>query len=251
MTIADVLRNDARLIRRDMILGMMLIFVVYIGIVLRFGLPWLDGYLLNARILPNARHPQAFSDYIPAIISLLNIYTGPILGGSVFGLLMLTEKDEETMKALLVSPLSPGTYVGYRILLTSVVSLLIVLFLFYTVGQDLLPFGQLLSIAFGAALVAPLTLLFLMIVANGRVQGMNYSKFFSFGGYITLVSWWVSDPAQLLFGLFPPYWISKAYWAALEGSGLWWVFLVIGITYQGACILLLWRIFIRRICHSV
>ena len=45
MTIADVLRNDARLIKRDLILIMMMIFVVYIGVVLRFGLPWLDSLL--------------------------------------------------------------------------------------------------------------------------------------------------------------------------------------------------------------
>jgi fluoroquinolone transport system permease protein len=35
-----------------------------------------------------------------------------------------------------------------------------------------------------------------------------------------------------LIGIFPPWWISKAYWMALEGRSGWWVALILGIVLQ-------------------
>lgn len=251
MTVTDVLYNDLRLIRRDAILAGLLGFVVYIGVVLRFGLPWLDGVLAADGIMPSPAHPEPFSVYYPAILSLLVVYTGAVMGGTVFGLLVLSEKDDHTMAALLASPLSPGAWVGRRIALSTMVSVAIVLFLFATVGQAMLPWWQLVLVASGASLAGPITMLGLAVFADGRVQGMNYAKTISFGGYLTLLSWWVDDPLQLLFGLFPPYWISKAYWAALEGSGWWPVFLAVGVVYQAACLWGLHRLFVRRIYDVV
>jgi hypothetical protein len=34
---------------------------------------------------------------------------------------------------------------------------------------------------------------------------------------------------QLLAGIYPPYWVSKAMWVIAEGSGLWPGFLAVGV----------------------
>ena len=87
------------------------------------------------------------------------------------------------------------------------------------------------ALSLGSALTAPMIMLFLLQISDGKVQAFSYGKFLSLGGLITIASWWVKEPYQFFFGLFPPYWISKAYWTAVEGRSIWILFLAVGITY--------------------
>jgi fluoroquinolone transport system permease protein len=63
------------------------------------------------------------------------------------------------------------------------------------------------------------------------------------------MAWFVPEPFQFLFGLFPPYWVSKAYWLALEGSPWWGSSLVLGIVLQVLLLLFLTRRFTKVIYH--
>ena len=80
--------------------------------------------------------------------------------------------------------------------------------------------------------MGPIFALFLGTFAKNKVQGFAYGKFVSIAGWIILVGWFVPEPWQWLFGLFPPFWISKAYWMAYAGNGFWWIALIIGIILQ-------------------
>ena len=90
LSIVDVAKNDFRLVRRDLILIMLLVFVVYLGVVLRFLLPWANGYLATHGFLPNASVMFPLSHYYPVILSFLVLYTGAVLGGAIFGFLILS-----------------------------------------------------------------------------------------------------------------------------------------------------------------
>jgi len=109
----------------------------------------------------------------------------------------------------------------------------------------LIPFGHLLLIAAGAALAGPIASLFYAIFAENKVQGFAMAKFVGIAGWVILVGWFVAEPWQWLFGLFPPFLISKAYWMVLDGDGLWWVSLLAGIVLQAGLIALLIRRFTR------
>ena len=58
------------------------------------------------------------------------------------------------------------------------------------------------------------------------------TKFVGLAGWVILGAWFVDIPWQWLFGLFPPYWVTKAYWMVLDGNSWWWVALVVGIVTQ-------------------
>jgi len=60
---------------------------------------------------------------------------------------------------------------------------------------------------------------------------------------LILLAWFVSEPFQWLFGLFPPFLISKAYWMAFEGNNFWWIALIIGIILQLGLIVVLMKQF--------
>lgn len=105
--IRNIGKNDMRLIRRDLILITLLIFVVYIAVVLRFLLPWANRYLADKGFLPNAGIAHDLSYYYPIIIAFLLIYTGGgMLAGAILGFLALSEKDDRTVMAMLVTPVS-------------------------------------------------------------------------------------------------------------------------------------------------
>jgi len=251
MYLVNYIKNAFKLIKRDTILIAFGVFVVYMAVVLHFLLPWLDRYLAEQGFLPGKAIAYHLSHYFPVILSNMVLYTGAVIGGAVFGFLILTEKDDNTLTAMLVSPVSPRQYIQSRVVISTAVSFFIILFLYYGINQDLLPFGEMLLVCLGGAVTAPVVMLFLAVMANSKLQGMNYAKILSFLGFLVIISWFIREPFQWVFGLFPPYWVSKAYWAALEGQGIWYLYLALGIVLQGAAILWLARLFIKRVYRRV
>lgn len=45
-------------------------------------------------------------------------------------------------------------------------------------------------------------MLFFAGFADGKLQGMCYSKFLSLGGLVVILSWFVKEPLQYVFGIF-------------------------------------------------
>ncbi len=100
---------DVKNIRREDLLmwigGLMgLVVVLY-----RYGVPALAG-VLDARL--------GF-DLTPYYDLIMSTYVGTAAGmaGMVIGFLLLDERDENTLTALLVTPLPIGAYLAYRITL--------------------------------------------------------------------------------------------------------------------------------------
>ncbi|MGB1253219.1 MAG: hypothetical protein ACPG8W_21585 [Candidatus Promineifilaceae bacterium] len=225
-------RNDLKLIGRDSFLMMMFIFVIIIAIACRFALPALNDYFIANEILPNAAVNQSLADFYPLIIAFMVIFNGATITGAIFGFSLLDEKDDNTIKAMLVTPVPMSHYLMYRVAVPTILAGFIVVLEVLFVNQALIPLWQLILISAGAALASPIAVLFYGISAENKVQGFAYAKFVSIAGWIILGGWFVPEPMQWLFGLFPPFWISKAYWMAYDGATFWWVALLVGIIYQ-------------------
>ncbi len=224
--------SDLKLILRDRFLIFMFIFIVYIAVVLRFGLPWLNTYLIENGVMPGAVIPISLSEIYPMLVAYLAIYTGALLVGTVFGFVMLDEKDHHTLKAMLVTPVPLSQYVLYRAGLPAILAFFIVVAEVLFINQALLPLGQLLLISAGAALAAPIVSLFFANFAENKLAGFAYAKFIGISGWTILIGYFIPEPWQWLIGVFPPFWVVKAYWMALEGRSLWWLALIVGIISQ-------------------
>ena len=97
---------DATSVRRDSLLRWMLALPLLMALLFR-GLAsltrdWLSGYGVT------------LSDYDPLIASFI-VLIAPLLCGAVVGFLLLDQKDDGTLTALRVTPLTPGAYLTYRI----------------------------------------------------------------------------------------------------------------------------------------
>lgn len=232
-------RNDVKLIGRDSFLVFMFLFAAIIAVVLRLGLPALNSYLAENGVMPGETIPISLSDVYPMLVAYMALYTGALLVGTVFGFVLLDEKDDNTLKAMLVTPVPLNQYVLYRVGVPAILAFVIILGMALFINQALLPLWQMILISAGGALTAPIVSLFFATVAENKVQGFAYSKFGGISGWTILIGWFVPEPWQWLIGLFPPFWISKAYWLALDGNSWWWVALIAGIVLQAGVIYLL------------
>jgi fluoroquinolone transport system permease protein len=236
-------RNDVKVIGRDSFLIFMFSFAVIIATVLRFGLPAFNEFLLENDILNETTFIASLNEIYPMIVAYMGIYTAALLVGTVFGFMLLDEKDDNTITAMLVTPVPLQQYLTYRILVPIVMTFFIIIGMVLFINQALIPIWQLLLIATGGALTAPIIMLFFATFAANKVQGFALSKFGGISGWTIMLGWFVAMPFQLLVGLFPPFWVTKAYWMILEGNDLWWAALIIGIVTQLGLIALLMRRF--------
>ncbi|MEL6308532.1 MAG: hypothetical protein AAFV98_05045 [Chloroflexota bacterium] len=237
-------QNDVKLIGRDSFLMTMALYVFFLAMILRFLLPWGSDYLAENGILPNESFDVALADMYPAVIAFFALFLGALLMGIVFGFMLLDEKDDNTLMAMMVTPVSLDQYMLYRIGIPTVLGFFGVLATLLIIGQISLPFWQLTLIALGASFIAPAGTLFFATFAENKVQGFALTKFVGMAGIPIFIAWFLDAPLQYIFGVFPPFWTVKAYWMAIEGDSLWIVVLLVGIVLQIGMVWLLRQRFI-------
>ena len=238
-------RNDIRLIGRDSFLVFMFLFALAIALILRVGLPALNTYFAGHGVLPNATISTSLSDLYPMLVAFFALFDGALLVGAVFGFVLLDEKDDNTIKAMLVTPVPLRLYVIYRVALPAFLAAFVIITMLLLINQALLPVWQLCLLAAGASLTASITALAFATFAENKVQGFALSKFGGIAGWAILIGWFIAEPWQWLIGLFPPFWVSKAYWMALDGRELWWAALAAGVVLQMGLVWLLVQRFNR------
>jgi fluoroquinolone transport system permease protein len=237
---AALLSNDARSIRRDPLL-------IYLSLV-----PWLM-VLLARTAVPGLtawlRENYGFDlvpDY-PLLVSFFFIMEIPMIIGVVMGLLLLDERDDGTLIALQVTPVSMAGYALYRMALTvgmSAVHILVCTPLTGMMPLSMMPL--LIPIALLASLFAPLLTLAMAVFAGNKLEGLALMKGFGVFLVVPVAAYFIGSGWQALAGLMPSYWWAKAYWTMGRGAGM-WVYLALGTVYHVLMIIWLLRRFERRL----
>lgn len=232
---------DTKRITRDPFLIFMVGYPWMMALVLQQLLPW-----LNARFADRF----ALSDYYPIAGCFIAVLV-PYAMGLVLGFQLLEEKDEGSLVAVAVTPLSLDQYFVYRTTLYGLVSLPLVLVLHQLLGVVAVPPARLAVVAVAATPMLPLMALVIAGFAGNQVEGFAVMK----GAGVLLVgplaSFFIPRPWDLLVGVLPTYWPIKAYFAAAEGAGgLFWIAAAASLVYPSACVALLYRRFRRRVMAS-
>ena len=239
MTIIRTLRAlgpiDAVSVRRDPLLRWMVIIPVFLALLVRFGVGAISNALLQ-------RWGFDLTPYYPAIMSYFIVLMIPFMFGVVIGFLLLDEKDADTLTALQVTPLPLGSYVAYRVAIPTVLSAVMTLIAFPIAGLSGLSLLEMLLVALSSALLAPAFALFLGAFAENKVQGFALLKGLGAVLLVPVAAFFVKMPLQLLFGVLPTYWPLKAYWQMDAGRPDFWIYLLIGLVYEAALLVL----FLRR-----
>lgn len=213
--IAVLLRSDARKLARDPVLLVSALVPIVLALVLRVGLPLAEAGL---RTLPEPLDLDPQRPVIGASAMLL----AAMLSGWVVGFLLLEERENRTLQAIGVTPLTLRGFVLWRLALPSMIAtiggLLILL-----VGDCGVPsFARALVSLLLAAACAPLFALFLVGFADNEVEGLAVAKIGGLSFVLPVVATFVEGPWTWIGGLLPPYWVVRVYaggpaWMALAG----------------------------------
>jgi len=186
--------------------------------------------------------------YYPLIASSL-VLIAPMIYGVVVGFLLLDQKDDQTLTALRVTPLTAGGYLAYRITIPVVLSVLMTPAVLALSGFSHLGLVQQLLAGVAAAPFAPAFALFLAAFARNKVQGFALMKAAGVIQWPPLIAWFVVPPLQLAFGLCPTYWPVKFYWALEAGASEAWVHLLASLLYLSFTMVFLHRRFERSVAR--
>lgn len=205
---------DARLVARDRFLAWMTVFILVLSIAFRFAFPAAANAL-------RATFGFDLETYYPLLTSFVVMTFGAPLIGMIMGFVLVEAREDNTLKALMVSPLSFDWYMTYKavtpILLGCVTAPVVALI----VGVGLPPLGPLLLICVVASIMAGISALVIATFCDNKVQAFAVLKISGASGWIPLAAYFISEPWQYLAGLFPHYWVFKAYWLATEGRVSW------------------------------
>lgn len=232
--------NDLKSIRREPLLLYMLVIPPVMVLVLRLILPRATAYLsenLDFDLVP----------YYPMLLSFFFVLQIPLLFGVLVGLLVLDERDSNTLTALRVTPISMRGYALYRgggAVLLSSAYVLLTLF-----SSGFVPISLALAVAAVALLAGLMAAVFALIVAtfaSNKVEGLALTKALSVFMLGPLAAYFVRSDWQLFFGLLPTYWSAKTFWVAGEG-GNFWPYALAGLIYSVLLLPLLLRRFRRKV----
>lgn len=224
--------TDLLSVVRDRFLWGSMLYVAATLVVLRLAVPPLTRRL--SRVWDFDLEP-----YYALIASTAVVQCGPILMGVLIGFVFLESREERTLKALLVSPIRLEFFLGYRVLAPMTLSFAVFVFGVYVIGIGVPPLYALLPIALVGSLIAAVVTFYIPSFADNKVQAFAMMKILSASSVIPLGAYFVDEPWQYAAGLFPPYWVFKAYWVAVEGGSMWWLHLVLGGLTLGAALYLL------------
>ena len=225
---------DVKSIARDSMLRWLIGMPVVFALLFRWGVPMLRDVLAE-------RYAFDLAAYYPLLTSFLVLIV-PALMGSVVGFLLLDQRDDRTLTALQVTPLTVEGYLLYRIAVPMAVS--VGLMMVMIAITDLVSMGAVpaLIASLQLAPVAPLYALFVGAFASNKVQGFALLKAAGVLAWPPILAYFVSSQWQEAFGIDPMYWPVKVFWMLESGEAGVWLYFLIGLLYQT----LLGAILLRR-----
>lgn len=235
--LSSLARNDLRLIRRDAFLAGMIAIPIVIALFLRVSVPPLGRWLAS-------RYTFDLHTFDALIVSYMIVLITPMMAGVLTGFMLLEERDERTLTALLVTPLPLSGFLAYRTLFPALLSVVLTPLAYRLSELARLPWAELLAVSLVAAFTAPATALFFATFAENKIQGFGLQKILNVLLIAPVAAHLIPQPWQYLTGIvFPPYWPLRALWSFHEGTPGAWVFLLLGTISQLALCLILIRHF--------
>ncbi len=226
---------DVKSVARDSMLRWMIGIPIVLALVFRWGVPALDRWL-------GERYDFDLTPHYPLLSSFLMLMI-PTLIGAVVGFLLLDQRDDHTLTALQVTPLTVQGYLAYRIAVPMAVSVPVMMASLAI--ANLVEMGVVMAFAatVQAALTAPLYALFVAAFAGNKVQGFALLKGAGVLTWPPVFAWFIASPWQVAIGLDPLYWPLKLFWMLEASEPRVALYFLVGLGYQGILIALLLRRF--------
>ncbi len=207
--VSSTVRSNLIQILRDPFLLMMLGIIVAMVTSLRWFIPFFTEKLAFHFDFDAVPYFLLLQSIMPTLIS--------IILGSVMGFLMLDQKDDRTLTAIAVTPLSMSGYVSSIMLFPLLIYLIVTLLSVPVMGIVSMQPGVLLLHVLSGLPLTVIIALTLAVFAENKIQGLALSKFIGILMWIPVIAWFIDEPWQWLFSAAPSFWIAKLTWVIADG----------------------------------
>jgi fluoroquinolone transport system permease protein len=156
---------------------------------------------------------QAFPEvqpYLPVIFGYFCVLAA-FFPGFIISFIMLDEKDENLLTVMRVMPVSPGLFLGYRLLFISVSGFLFSLLTIWLVPVFNPSLTVAISLAVLSALITPVTTLLVVTFARNKIEGITLLKGLNFALTLPLLAFVTDSAWANILGLLPVYWTYYAF----------------------------------------
>ncbi len=190
-------------ILNDLMMAACIIGPIFAGAAFKFLIPELEEFLCQYY------GKAAIITPYYAIFDMLIIVMTPIMFCFAGVMVVLEEMDCGVAKYYAVTPLGKGGYLVTRIVFPCIISFvydMILLRIFSISGMNLV---MMLVLSFGGCLLAILTALLVVTLANNKMEGIAIVKLC---GILILgipIPYFVLTPLKYLFGFLPSFWMAK------------------------------------------
>ena len=226
--------NDMRNIVRDRLL-LYSAFLIPLIIILftRLVIPWISENVAPVE--------QYYS-----LLFMVIVITIPLMFGFVIGFLIMDERDENLLTVLRVMPISRNTYLLYRMLFLSILSLIYIMLFPILTGLIEINLLEYLPIALLLALLTPTLGLIANIVATNKVQAFAVFKMLGGVFYIPLFAFFINNDLKYLLGIIPNFWTFMALDVVLKTGHQDYTFLGVGFCLHLVFLVVLFYLFNKK-----
>lgn len=225
---------DIQNIRRDPLLLWIPVIPLLMAVAIRIIVPQ------GANLL-QARTGFDLTEHYPLIMGCFVLLT-PSMIGMVIGFLLLDERDDRVLTALLVTPMPVETYLLYRLCVPGILGFLMTLVGYPVAGLTPVALIDLVAVALLGSITASLMALFLAGFAANKVAGFALLKLLNAVLLLPIAAFFVESRWTLLAGIVPPYWPLKVFILTTKGQP-YAVYLVVGLAINLLALALLLRRF--------
>ena len=190
-------------IRDDYMLVGIVFLPILIGLLFRFGVPFIDANL----IATNFGNPVLVRYY--KLFDLFLALITPYFFCFVSALVMLSEYDENMVGYLAITPLGKRGYIASRLAIPSLLSFPFSFLIMKTFSLSTWPLPVELLVCALSSLMSIAIALIVFSFSSNRVEGIALGKLanvYTFGLY---VPFFVKGPIQYSFFFLPSFWIAK------------------------------------------
>lgn len=222
---------------RDDILLIITCIPIFLTFLVRFGEPPVRALLIEYVDL--SRHHLT-------IVAVLASMT-PMMFGWIIGFKLLDDRDEHTLSAIAVTPLSKQGYIMYRTVLVVVLSAFLNTMLLPLTGLTGITFGRVIPISIMASFEAPIMALILAAFAGNKVEGLAVAKFMGIFSAVPVLPLYIDSPLVYTAGIVPFFWVGKTISLAVGPAGPYYLAIAAGLVVHLACLAVVLKIFNRRL----
>ncbi len=236
-----LISSQIKIIGRDSLLLFLIVYPLILAVIGRLIIPIIGESLANINI--------NIKEHYPALMVFF-VVMNPVIYGAIMGLMLLDERENNTVLAVRVLPIKFSSYILSKCLFFTVLS--VISGMIVTVGINLYPVP--LFASFLINLVSALGVIFGMLLINifskNKVEGFATLKMSGFFLVIPVASFYIPAPFNFITGLAPAFWPSYAIAHFSEYSSMSinpYFFLLIGLIYIITLCVFMYKILMKRL----